>query len=48
MSDPASTRRDGSLMIRWWHEFTGFLERRHNDHVVARRLRTYVGTVAGR
>jgi hypothetical protein len=30
-------------MIRWWHELTGFIVRRRNDRIVARRLRTYVG-----
>jgi hypothetical protein len=31
-------------MIRWWHEFTGLLDRRRRSQIVARRLRTYVGT----
>ena len=48
MSDPGVTRRDGSIMIRWWHEITGLLERRRNQRLVARRLRTYVGTAGGR
>jgi hypothetical protein len=40
----ASMERDGTLMSRWWNEFTGLLARRRHDRIVARRLRIYVGT----
>jgi hypothetical protein len=33
-------------MTRWWHLLTGYLVRRHDDRIVARRLRTYVGTTS--
>jgi hypothetical protein len=35
-------------MTRWWHELTGYLARRRQDQVVARRLGMYVGTSTGR
>ena len=35
-------------MTRWWHAFTGYLARRRQDQIVARRLRAYVGTSTGR
>jgi hypothetical protein len=35
-------------MIRWWQELTGFLARRRNDRIIARRLRTYVRASAHR
>jgi hypothetical protein len=41
---PVSEERDGTHMSRWWHELTGLLARRRSDQIVARRLRTYVGT----
>jgi len=48
-NDPAaSSRRDGTHMTRWWHELTGYLARRRQDQIVARRLRTYVGSPTGR
>jgi hypothetical protein len=34
-------------MIRWWHEITGLMNRRREARIVARRLRTYVGTPIG-
>jgi hypothetical protein len=48
MTDRRQRRRDGTHMNRWWLEFTGFLARRRQDQVVARRLRMYVGTSTGR
>jgi hypothetical protein len=34
-------------MVRWWQELTGYLDRRRSERIVARRLRTYVRSVAG-
>ena len=33
-------------MTRWWQLLTGYLARRRDHRVVARRLRTYVGTTS--